>query len=163
MGLFDSKKQKPSDDKISFSDQLLTLTDVVAPSAVSITPRFISVSGVSVRTYYAVSYPRFLNDGWLEPILNMAREIDVSIFIHPIDTAETLKKFQKKVAEVQSQINIKEERGEGVVTAEESPLFLRAHLTHEHSSRAARVLPQCTRCLRVKNLRRNQVRSRSER
>ncbi len=112
MGLFDSKKQKPSDDKISFSDQLLTLTDVVAPSAVSITPRFISVSGVSVRTYYAVSYPRFLNDGWLEPILNMAREIDVSIFIHPIDTAETLKKFQKKVAEVQSQINIKEERGE---------------------------------------------------
>lgn len=112
MGLFDSKKQKPSEDKISFGDQLLTLTDVVAPSAVSITPRFISVSGVSVRTYYAVSYPRFLNDGWLEPILNMAREIDVSIFIHPIDTAETLKKFQKKVAEVQSQINIKEERGE---------------------------------------------------
>jgi type IV secretory pathway VirB4 component len=44
--------------------------------------------------------------------LNLAREIDVSIFIHPIDTASTLKKFQKKVAEVQSQISIKEERGE---------------------------------------------------
>ena len=90
----------------------MTLNDVIATSALSISPRSINVRGINARVYYAVSYPRFLNDGWLEPILNLAREIDVSIFIHPIDTADTLKKFQKKVAEVQSQINIKEERGE---------------------------------------------------
>lgn len=111
MGFLDAlQPKKPSG--ISFKDQLMTLTDVVAPSAVNINPRSINVSGVNARVYYAVSYPRYLNDGWLEPVLNLAREIDVSIFIHPIDTAETLKKFQKKVAEVQSQINIKEERGE---------------------------------------------------
>src|SRR6056297_2789100 len=96
----------------SMKDQLLTLTDVVAPSAISISPRGINVSGVNARVYYAVSYPRFLNDGWLEPVLNLPRELDVSIYIHPIDTAETLKKFQKKVAEVESQINSKIERGE---------------------------------------------------
>lgn len=95
-----------------FKDQLLTLTDVISPSAIKINPRSISISGVQARTYYAVSYPRYLNDGWIEPVLNLAKEIDVSIFIHPIDTAETLKKFQKKVAEVQSQIQIKAERGE---------------------------------------------------
>ena len=113
MGIFDSLKppQKSGTD-VSFGEQLLTLTDVIAPSAVSINPRSISISGISSRVYYAVSYPRFLNDGWIEPVLNLAREIDVSIFIHPIDTADTLKKFQKKVAEVQSQINVKEERGE---------------------------------------------------
>lgn len=96
----------------SMKDQLLTLTDVIAPSAVSLTPRSVNVSGVNARVYYAVSYPRFLNDGWIEPVLNMAKELDVTIYIHPIDTAETLKKFQKKVAEVQSQINTKAERGE---------------------------------------------------
>lgn len=111
MGIFDSLHPKKSTD-ISFKEQLMTLTDVVAPSAVQINPRSINISGVSARVYYAVSYPRYLNDGWLEPVLNLAKEIDVSIFIHPIDTADTLKKFQKKVAEVQSQINIKEERGE---------------------------------------------------
>ena len=109
MGIFNSKKQS---DDIAFGDQLLTLTDVVAPSAISISPRAINISGISARVYYAVSYPRYLNDGWIEPVLNLARELDISIFIHPIDTAETLKKFQKKVAEVQSQINIKEEHGE---------------------------------------------------
>ena len=110
MGLFNSKKQTPTGP--DFGEQLLTLTDVVAPTAINITPRSINISGVNARVYYAVSYPRYLNDGWIEPILNLAREIDISIFIHPIDTADTLKKFQKKVAEVQSQISIKEERGE---------------------------------------------------
>jgi type IV secretory pathway VirB4 component len=113
MGLFDSLQRKPSSDSgVSFGEQLLTLTDVIAPSAININPRSINVSGISSRVYYAVSYPRFLNDGWIEPVLNLARELDISIFIHPIDTATTLKKFQKKVAEVQSQINVKEERGE---------------------------------------------------
>ncbi len=110
MGILDSIQPTPKEPKMS--DQLLTLTDVIAPSAVSITPRGVNVSGVNARVYYAVSYPRFLNDGWIEPVLNLAKELDVSIFVHPIDTAETLKKFQKKVAEVQSQINIKAEKGE---------------------------------------------------
>src|SRR5689334_6692951 len=36
---------------------------------------------------------------------------DVSIFVHPIDTATVLRKFQKKVAEIQSQIMTREEKG----------------------------------------------------
>ncbi len=111
MGLFTSKTPQ-TEGQAAISDSLLTLTDVIAPSAVSINPRSISISGTQARVFYAVSYPRYLNDGWLEPILNLEKEIDVTIIIHPISTADTLKKFQKKVAEVQSQINIRAERGE---------------------------------------------------
>lgn len=112
MGILDNLKPKKNDEGINVSDSLLTLTDVVAPSAISITPRSINISGTLARVFYAVSYPRYLTDGWLEPILNMEKELDVSIVIHPINTAETLKKFQKKVAEVQSQINMRASRGE---------------------------------------------------
>jgi len=113
MGIFDALQPTQNNNTSEkISDHLLTLTDVVAPSAVNITPKNINISGVNVRVYYAVSYPRYLNGSWLEPVLNLANEMDVSLFIHPIDTADTLKKFQKKVAEVQSQINIKAERGE---------------------------------------------------
>ncbi|MCU0678608.1 MAG: DUF87 domain-containing protein [Candidatus Pacebacteria bacterium] len=112
MGILDNFKPKKSDSDVNVSDSLLTLTDVVAPSGVSITPRSINISGTLARVFYAVSYPRYLTDGWLEPILNMEKELDVSIVIHPINTAETLKKFQKKVAEVQSQINMRASRGE---------------------------------------------------
>ncbi len=112
MGILDNLKPKKPEGVVNTSDSLLTLTDVVAPSAVSITPRSINISGTMARVFYAVSYPRYLTDGWLEPILNLEKELDVSIVIHPINTAETLKKFQKKVAEVQSQINMRASRGE---------------------------------------------------
>lgn len=112
MGLFDFIQQhKNKDTEIGAQNTPLSLPDVIAPSAISINPRSINVSGRLSRIFFAVSYPRYLNDGWLEPVLNLEREIDVSIVIHPIDTAETLKKFQKKVAEVQSQINERSNKG----------------------------------------------------
>lgn len=114
MGIFDLLKKTGSKNENGILDTesaLMTLEDVVAPSAVRVDPRSINISGMNARVFFAVSYPRYLNDGWLEPILDLEKELDVSIIIHPIDTAETLKKFQKKVAEVQSQINANEEKG----------------------------------------------------
>lgn len=113
MGILDLIKQKSglTEKVIDTDSALMTLEDVIAPSAVKVQPRSINVSGQNARVFFAVSYPRYLNDGWLEPVLNMEKEMDVTIMIHPVDTAETLKKFQKKVAEVQSQININEEKG----------------------------------------------------
>lgn len=112
MSLFSFSQPKQPEGGPNVTGQLMTITDVVAPSALNVSPKMINVSGVNARVYYAVSYPRYLNDGWMEPVLNIPRELDISIFIHPIDTADTLKKFQKKVAEVQSQISTKEARGE---------------------------------------------------
>ena len=115
MKILDLLKVRGGKDKdegvLDTESALMTLEDVVAPSAVSINPRSINISGTSARVFFAVSYPRYLSEGWLEPILNLEKEMDISIMIHPINTAETLKKFQKKVAEVQSQININAEKG----------------------------------------------------
>lgn len=112
MGMFDFlKKKEGKGGDIILNNAPLSLPDVIAPSAVNITPRSIAISGKFARVFFAVSYPRYLTDGWLEPVLNIEREIDVSIIIHPIDTAEILKKFQKKVAEVQSQISERAEKG----------------------------------------------------
>ena len=115
MSIFDSLKQSTpqSDAPIpEIKDALMRLDDVVAPSAIKINPRTINISGAFSRVFFAVSYPHYLSDSWLEPLLNLEREIDISIVVHPIDTAETLKKFQKKVAEVESQINARLESGQ---------------------------------------------------
>ncbi len=112
MGFLDFLQPQKNNSTIDLSNELMTLIDVVAPSAIQFTPRELNLSGIQARVLYVVAYPRYLTEGWLEPILDIDREIDVALYIHPIDTADTLKKFQKKVAEVQSQINIKAERGE---------------------------------------------------
>lgn len=90
---------------------VLELKDVIAPSALKITPRDISLGDKIIRTFFVISYPRFISDNWFSPIINLDKVFDVSIFVHPIDTAKILKDFQKRVAEVQSQINMREQKG----------------------------------------------------
>jgi conjugal transfer ATP-binding protein TraC len=89
----------------------LELQDIIAPSALQITPKSLNLGDKIARTFFVISYPRYLTDNWFSPIINLDKIFDISISIHPIDTAEVLRTFQKKVAEVQSQITIREGKG----------------------------------------------------
>ncbi len=118
MGLFDfftSKKNSVSVAPILpneiYAAAALELKDILAPSAVEVKSRELNLGDKIARTFFVISYPRFLNDNWFSPIINLDKVFDISIFIHPIDTAEMLKNFQKKVAEVESQIYVREQKG----------------------------------------------------
>lgn len=89
----------------------LELRDIIAPSAVEVTPRALNLGDKIARTFFVISYPRYLTDNWFSPIVNLDKIFDVAIYIHPIDTQTIMKQFQKKVAEVQSQIMTREEKG----------------------------------------------------
>jgi type IV secretory pathway VirB4 component len=89
----------------------LDLVDTIAPTALNIGSREIELGEKFVRTFYTVSYPRYLSDSWFSPVIDLDKVLDVSIFIHPIETEQALRGFQKKVAEVQSQIYERENKG----------------------------------------------------
>src|ERR1700755_2439614 len=104
MALLDIFKSKPSPQSAPvapilpeqiYKQGVLELQDVIAPSALKITPREINLGDKIARTFFVMSYPRILTDSWFAPIINLDRVLDISIFIHPIDSAEILKKFQK--------------------------------------------------------------------
>jgi conjugal transfer ATP-binding protein TraC len=124
MGILDTLfNKKPNDTKGADASMLsvlpeqiyesatLELRDIIAPSALKIETKSISLGDKIARTFFIISYPRFLVDNWFSPIINLDKIFDVSIFIHPIDTSLMLRQFQKKVAEVQSQINTREGKG----------------------------------------------------
>ena len=90
---------------------VLELKDVIAPSALKVTPREINLGDKIARTFFVISYPRYLTESWFSPLINLDKMFDVSIFIHPVETSKVLKQFQKKVAEVQSQIQTREDKG----------------------------------------------------
>ena len=90
---------------------VLELKDILAPSALKITPRELNLGDKIVRTFFVISYPRFIPDNWLSPIINLDKVFDISISIMPIETTVALKDFRKRVAEVQSQIHMREEKG----------------------------------------------------
>ncbi|HEY4511531.1 MAG TPA: DUF87 domain-containing protein [Candidatus Paceibacterota bacterium] len=90
---------------------ILELKDVIAPSALKVSPRELNLGEKIARTFFVISYPRYLSESWFAPIINLDKVFNISIFVHPVETAKILRHFQKKVAEVQSQINIREEKG----------------------------------------------------
>ncbi len=94
-----------------YNQSTLSFADTIAPAALKVSPRDIQIGEKLARTFYTISYPRFLSESWFAPVVNMARVFDVGIFIHPIETGAALKNFQRKVAEVQSQISERADKG----------------------------------------------------
>ncbi len=94
-----------------YRDATLELKDVIAPSAVKITPRELVLGDKLARTFFIISYPAQLTEAWLAPLINLDRVLDIAIHIHPLDTAEVLKTLQRQVAEVEAQIAEREEKG----------------------------------------------------
>jgi type IV secretory pathway VirB4 component len=119
MALFGNKTATESAEKTLipiFPEDLsktgaLQFRDVIAPAALEISSNYIRLGEKLARTLYIFSFPRFLAANWFSPIINIDKMMDISIFIHPVDTSTILKKLQRRVAETQSQINQRVEKG----------------------------------------------------
>jgi type IV secretory pathway VirB4 component len=92
-------------------EQQPPIIEQLAPSAIQITPSSLSLGGVFTRTFFIISYPRFLNANWLSPIINTDSVLDVSLFIEPKSTSETLGQLRDQLARVQAQIIEEETAG----------------------------------------------------
>ena len=118
MAIFDFLKGKKEEEHIStilpqeiYDSSSLELKDVIAPSALKVTPKEINLGEKIVRSFFVISYPRYLAESWFAPLINLAKVCDAGIFIQPKETSQGLRNKQKKVAEVQSQINTREAKG----------------------------------------------------
>jgi type IV secretory pathway VirB4 component len=90
----------------------LKLNDLIAPSFLEVTQNYVKIGERLAKSYFIFSYPRYLNMGWLSPIINMNIPMDISFFMHPVDSESILRKLRKKVTEVQAEIMEKEEKGQ---------------------------------------------------
>ena len=90
----------------------LELRDILAPSALKVNAKELNLGEKVVRSFFVISYPRFLSEDWFSPIINLPELLDVSIFVHPMETTLALKNLRKKTAQVQAQMMESEEKGQ---------------------------------------------------
>jgi len=88
-----------------------SIKDLVAPPGMKISSNNLQIGGKISRTLFVFTYPRYLNTNWLSPLLTIDREINVSMFIHPVETTWIMTQLKKKVAQVQAQIADSQEKG----------------------------------------------------
>ncbi|HNZ83680.1 MAG TPA: DUF87 domain-containing protein [Candidatus Pacearchaeota archaeon] len=87
------------------------IIDIIAPSSIEVKPDCLRIGDRFARTYFIFSYPRYLNVGWISPILNLDIPIDVSFYIDPIDTGMILKKLRNQIADIEAELMEREQKG----------------------------------------------------
>lgn len=87
------------------------LPNVIAPAGLEINSNYIKIGDFYAKTFFVFTYPRFVSSGWFSPIVNLSEMMDISVFVHPMDTALALKNLRKKVAQIEAEMGEKEEKG----------------------------------------------------
>jgi conjugal transfer ATP-binding protein TraC len=95
----------------AYREGVSTIRDLIAPSSVKITTGQLELGTKIVRSFFVLTYPRVINSGWLEGIVNADIPMDLSIFIYPRDSSEVLKELKSKVGKIQASLQINTERG----------------------------------------------------
>ena len=104
------KKKKQAQERI-FEASVVTAIDIIAPASVQINPGYLDMSGRMAKSFFIFSYPRYLSAAWLSSVINLDVPLEISMFIHPVDTGYILKRLRRSVTEVQSELMEKQEKG----------------------------------------------------
>ncbi len=107
MGLFGKSKKESKKEKQPEEN----LMNLIAPAGLKVNTKHVQLGEKYLRTLFVFDFPNNLVTGWLGPIITLDQEMNVSIFVHPIETKDILKKLRKRTAQVQSQISMEMEKG----------------------------------------------------
>lgn len=87
------------------------IPNVIAPAGLEISSNYLKIGDYFAKTFFIFTYPRYVATGWFSPIINLAEMMDISIFVHPMDTALSLRNLRKKVAQIEAEMSEKQEKG----------------------------------------------------
>src|SRR3989344_3331611 len=87
------------------------LTDLIAPAALEVDSNYLKIGDKFAKTIFIFTYPRYLSTGWFSGIIDMPELMDISIFVHPVETPLAMKRLRKKAAQVESQIIERQQKG----------------------------------------------------
>ncbi|MFA5872049.1 MAG: ATP-binding protein [Parcubacteria group bacterium] len=94
-----------------YHEGLASIVDLIAPAAMQINGSFMQIGETFAKTIFVTTYPRYLQTSWFSPVINLDTPMDISMFIHPIETVDILKSLRRTVTQVESQIHMEAEAG----------------------------------------------------
>ncbi len=97
-----SKKPDPANQSVQ---------DIIAPSVIEVDFSHIKIDDVYIRTLFVTGYPRYVSANWLSPLINFNHSLDISMFVYPTDSKDTLEGLRHRIAEMEAEINTDIERG----------------------------------------------------
>lgn len=103
--------KREEEAKKTYEMGLASIRDLIAPSSVQITPNYMILNDVYIRTIFIFNYPRFIFPNWLSPLINIDMTLDIGMFIYPKDNKGVLDTLKKRSGQVESSLNIEAQKG----------------------------------------------------
>lgn len=100
------------EQEMFYRQGMASVRGFIAPAGMNIASSHLEMGNVFTRTLFVMTYPKFLNNGWFSPIINIDFSMDIAMFIHPMDSGSLLKELQKQSARILSQIHIESDGGQ---------------------------------------------------
>lgn len=95
----------------AFQKGVTALRDFIAPSSLEYQSGNFRLGTRYARTFYVYGYPRQIYTGWLSPIINIDEEMDLSLYVYPVESQVVLENLRKKVSQLEAGIQIDAEKG----------------------------------------------------
>lgn len=86
-----------------YRESLSYTKDAIAPSFFRAESGRLMIGDTLVRSFFAHSYPDFLEGNWLSPLINWDVKFDMSIFVYPDENDRVMKYLKKRLTELGSQ------------------------------------------------------------
>lgn len=87
-----------------FAQGLVTVQDIIAPEAIEVDFTYQKINSTYTRTLFVAGYPRTVPSNWLSPLINYPHQLDISMFIFPVDVREVLENLKRKITEMEAEI-----------------------------------------------------------
>lgn len=98
------EKQLEIEKLKEFSRGLVTIQDIIAPEAIEVDFTYQKINSTYTRTLFVAGYPRTVPANWLAPLINYPHQMNVSMFIFPVDSADILNNLKRKITEMEAEI-----------------------------------------------------------
>jgi conjugal transfer ATP-binding protein TraC len=103
--------QKAQANKAMLKQGSTSVRDIIAPASFVVTPNYVQLGGYYVKTLFVFTYPRYIETNWLSPIINYDLTMDMSLYIHPLESKDVMNELKTQVGKIESTMSIDQEKG----------------------------------------------------
>ncbi|MFZ5365824.1 MAG: VirB4-like conjugal transfer ATPase, CD1110 family [Patescibacteria group bacterium] len=100
-----------SDSGLRLGQGMVSVQDVIAPSAIEVDFDYIKINNTYFRTLFVAGYPRFVSANWLSPLITFDHSLDISMFVYPVEGKTVLDDLRRKITEMEAEISTDIQQG----------------------------------------------------
>lgn len=94
-----------------FVEGLVSIKDLIAPSAIEVDFNHIRIDNKYYRTCFVAGYPRTVGMNWLSTLINFDASMRVAMYVYPTDGKAVLDDLRRKITEMEAEISTDVQRG----------------------------------------------------